>query len=99
MAAADAFNLIAQTARTSNWARETIAWRCAELDPPKASRRQNQAQGASEEPERGWLNAAGGFAQGTNRIPRSLQSGKGLFFRAEICIAAGGADEEFRGAQ
>ena len=31
--ASDAFNLIAKRSRTTNWARETMAWRCAELDP------------------------------------------------------------------
>ena len=34
--ASDAFRLIAYAARNNNWARETISWRCAELDPTVA---------------------------------------------------------------
>ncbi|HZV08841.1 MAG TPA: phage tail protein, partial [Novosphingobium sp.] len=34
--ALNAFGLIAQTARNTNWARQTIAWRCAQLDPAVA---------------------------------------------------------------
>ena len=34
--ASNAFRLIAYAARNNNWARETISWRCAELDPTVA---------------------------------------------------------------
>ena len=33
MAAADALRLVSHTASNVNWARDTLAWRCAELDP------------------------------------------------------------------